>query len=93
MATIVRNGDGTFTVTAVGDDAAIFARWKAQIEAQTGQTVSATFVLDRIVNGRLNEMRAKYRDSDGAARQVAYGKATPAAQASSDSAIGYTPGS
>lgn len=92
MATIVRNADGTFTITPAGNDAAIFQRLKAETEARTGQTVSAVFVLDRIVNGKLNEARARFTEIDKTARQAAYDKAAPAAQSTSDSAIGYTPG-
>ena len=92
MATIVRNADGTFLITPTGNDAAIFQRWKAEIEAQTGQTLSAIYVLDRIVNGKLNELRQRYRSVEATGRQAAYQAASPAAQASSDSAIGYTPG-
>jgi hypothetical protein len=92
MATIVRNADGTFTVTPTGNDAAVFLRMKTEVEAQTGQTVSAVFVLDRIINGKLNEVRARFRQVDTTARQVAYERAAPAAQATSDGAIGFTPG-
>ena len=92
MATIVRNADGTFTITPTGNDAAIFARMKAEIEARTGQTVSAVFVLDRMVNGKLNEARQRFKSLEAINRQAAYDEATSQNQAAADSAIGYTPG-
>jgi hypothetical protein len=84
MASAIRNPDATYTLTLTAREQAVAAKIGAGLVTQAK-------VIEAIVERKLREAYLQYRDREADGRQLAYDAATPANQATADSAIGFDP--
>lgn len=83
--TVVKNGDGTYTVTVTNLEQTVIAK------VATRDSLTHAQAADRLFSSRIRELIAQYRERTAAALAEKYDAANGATKATVDTALNFTP--